>query len=128
MSAVTRGKFLLAAGSLMLIAVTQLGAQDGPTLRVNPFDRPEFVMTLGQVATPDRIEPVVELRLRATLVGDEGVIANINGRLLGVGDTYEGYTVQRIREGRVVMRSASDQLVLDVYLNQQPSLTEARRD
>ena len=85
----------------------------------NPFDRPDFVMNLGSPATvAQAIEPV-RLELRATMVGTGSAMANINGEILSVWQTYEGYRVIAIREGRVVLSKDGARLELNIYDRQQ---------
>jgi hypothetical protein len=131
MKARAQSIFAMLGGCIIAMALPRVLAQsNAASLRANPFDRPDFVMNLGRVTSPEitAFEPPVELALRATMVSGDGALANINGELLSVGQRIEGYRVARITEGRVLLRNGSEELVLDVYKRQRASEEEARRD
>ena len=92
---------LVSACHAMLICAAVPAQSDTAELKANPFDRPEFVLNLGQAEAPRLFEPTVELELRATMVTSNGALANINGEILSVGERIEDYRVARIVEGRV---------------------------
>ena len=114
---------------VMLFHACSLFAQtDAPRLKANPFDRPNFIMNLGEATATEIVERPTELLLRATMVTRNNALANINGELLSVGQRIEGYRVARITEGRAVLSNGTDQLVLDVYQSQRSSEQETDRD
>ena len=90
----------------------------GASLATNPFDRPGFVVNLGAVAPQGPMAPPSPLELRTTIVGNNSALANINGQILSVGDTYDGYRVASIREGRVVLAKDGERTELDIYARQ----------
>ena len=69
----------------------------------------------------------MRLELRATMVGSDSAMANINGQILSVWQTYEGYRVIAIREGRVVLSKDGERLELNIY-ERQRGVTEGREN
>lgn len=118
-------------GYILVLTSSSVIAQSNTVrLQANPFNRPGFVMNLGQAAAPAvaAIERPAELELRATMVASDAELANINGEVLRVGESIGGYRIVRITEGRVMLRNGSEDLVLDVYQNQRASETEDDSD
>jgi hypothetical protein len=105
---------LLALGSAALLAQEAVAP-----LRRNPFSRPDYVvaLTAAPVAEGGATSPVA-LELRATLVANGIRLANIDGEILAVGESYAGYRLVRIEEGRVTVRKDGERLVLDAYARQ----------
>ena len=112
----------------MFAALDSLAQTEAPRPRANPFDRPDFIMNLGEATETEIVVRPTQLLLRATMVTSNSALANINGELLSVGQRIEGYRVSRITEGRVVLYDGGDQLVLDVYQSQRESEQERRDD
>lgn len=118
----------LIGAAVLALAAVAAPAQDAPgSIRNNPFERPGFVISLGAPATPAQAAPPVRLELRATMVGSDSAMANINGEILSVWQTYEGYRVIAIREGRVVLSKDGERLELNIY-ERQRGVTEGRDD
>ena len=122
--------FITLSGACVMLmhAFGSFAQTDAPRLQANPFDRPNFIMNLGEAAFAEVVEQRAELTLRATMVTSNGALANINGELVSVGAQIEGYRVARITEGRAVLRSGADELVLDVYQSQRASQLENDSD
>ena len=115
----SRIAYLLAAAALPMLGNAQEPGQDGgAALATNPFDRPGFVVNLGEVASRGPLAPPSPLELRTTIVGTDSALANINGQILSVGDIYDGYRVASIREGRVVLTKDGERTELDIYARQ----------
>ena len=94
-------------------------AQDSPPqLRINPFTRPAYTLTLDAVARPVAQQVPIALELRATMVGPDSAYANINGRILSAGQGLEGYRVLWINEGRAMLVKDGERLLLNVYERQ----------
>ena len=95
-------RWLLAALLTLVAApgVRVLAQGEEVTLRHNPFTRPVLGDVAQRGAPAARTEPA-PLELRATLVGGGAPLANIDGKLLGVGDEIAGYRLARIGEGYV---------------------------
>lgn len=82
-----------------------LAAEDAPeALHRDPFDtsaiRPPALASTPE-QEPDAAEAAFELR--ATLVAKEQPFANLNGQILTVGETINGYRLREIAEGQVVL-------------------------
>jgi hypothetical protein len=75
-------------------------------------------MALDQAPLPAAVVQPLALDLRATLVAGDTALVNINGRILSIGEEYEGYRVLSIGEGRAVLSNSGERLVLDVYEKQ----------
>jgi hypothetical protein len=106
------------------VAVAQEGA-GAPTH--NPFDRPAFMIGSRNNAPPAPVATPVRLELRATLVTAGKALANINGEILTVGDSYEGYRVVHVEEGRAIVVKSGERQVLDVYERQTRSEPSGNR-
>ena len=104
--------------SLAGLSIVCLGgqAQELPeALTKNPFSRPSFMVELQDAPTPVFTVEPVELELIATLVSNGRSLANIDGEVLGLGDTYEGHRVTWIGEGRVVLVKDGEQTTLNLH-------------
>src|SRR5688500_9507800 len=87
----------------------------------NPFNRPAFTLALRSAGTPFAAPLPAMLALRATLVAEGLTLANIDGEILAVGETYAGYRVAAISEGQAVLVKDGERLILDVYVRQTTS-------
>jgi hypothetical protein len=108
--------------------VTCVGAQDGTAVppSQNPFNRPEFMLALRPAAENPLGAPPAALKLKATLVTNGLTLANIDGEILAVGQTYAGYRIAAIAEGRAVLVRDGERLVLDVF--EQQTATDGAHD
>lgn len=88
------------------------------TLATNPFDRPSFVLNLDESTTTGQMRVPLRLELRTTVVGADSALANINGQVVTVGETLDGYRVAAIREGRVILTKDGERIELDIYAQQ----------
>jgi hypothetical protein len=77
-------------------------------------------------AVPVLVAPPVALELRATLVSNGRPLANINGEVLAVGQSYEGHRLIYVEEGRAVLLRDGERVTLSVYDRQMES-NETRR-
>ena len=102
--------------ALLCVSAQAQGPVPVPTK--NPFDRPGFMVTLIDAA-PERASSPVRLELRATLVSSERMLANINGTILAPGDSFEGYRLEHVQEGRAIVSKEGERVTLDVYERQQ---------
>lgn len=89
-----------------------------PPLSANPFSRPGYTVALDSTPLPSVAARPVVLELRTTLVAGDSAMVNINGEILRIGEEYEGYRVQSISEGRVVLSYDGERLILNVYQQQ----------
>jgi hypothetical protein len=87
----------------------------------NPFNRPAFTLALRSAGTPLAGQLPAALALRATLVAEGLMLANIDGEILAVGETHAGYRVAAISEGQAVLVKDGERLILDVYARQTAS-------
>ena len=74
-----------------------------PELTHNPFDRPVLVTAVSRGSERGRSGswPFV---LQATLRSSAGSLANVGGRLIALGEEYEGYRLIRVGEGTATFR------------------------
>ncbi len=115
----SRLAYILAAAALPMLGNAQEPAESSDaTLATNPFDRPGFVVNLSEAAAPGPMSAPVRLELRTTVVGADSALANINGQVVTVGETLDGYRVAAIREGRVILTKDGERIELDVYAQQ----------
>jgi len=94
---------------------TVSGQEPPAGLTKNPFSRPDYMVVLQDAPAAIFAPEPVELRLIATLVSNGSPLANIDGEVLTTGDTYEGYRVLAIREGRVVLMKDGERTTLDLH-------------
>jgi len=115
-------KIAAAAFVLYMIGGTAVAQEAAPALKSNPFSRPAFVVDLPRAPAPLLVTQPAALELRTTLVGDGKALANINGEILAVGQSYENYRVLSIAEGRVVLSNDGERIALDLYEMQRGSV------
>jgi len=77
--------------------------EPAPALRNNPFHRPHLppATTLSPAASTREAAPSLELR--AILTDGDASLADINGRILSVGELFDGYRLTRVEERQAVM-------------------------
>jgi len=87
-----------------------VSAQPGPAegggiqpLHRDPFDA-SAILPPPLAAKPDQAtEAELTFELKATLVAKEHPLAHINGQILTVGETIDGYRLRQIGENQVVL-------------------------
>lgn len=101
---------LIATWPSLLIA-----ADAPPTLSHNPFSRPssEVVRVERDVIESDD-GSALTLPLQATMVGRASRLANVGGRILKLGDEYQGYRLVAIHERDAVFEK--DGRTMTVYV------------
>ena len=115
----SRLAYILAAAALPMLSHAQEPDQKvDATLATNPFDRPGFVLNLSEAVASGLTLAPVRLELRTTMVGADSALANINGQIVSVGETLDGYRVAAIREGRVIVTKDGERIELDIYAQQ----------
>jgi hypothetical protein len=78
-------------------------------LRRDPFRRP-VAETAGNAAAPEEWKP----ELRAILFDRQHPLVNIDGRILGVGESIQGYRLLRVEEREAVLNRNGKQLKLEL--------------
>ena len=105
--------------TLPMVGLVGLGAlaEEKQILHINPFKRPLLEnRTTGtgsggnseHTPAPPARPPVLE----ATLLGNRAPLARVNGKIVGPGDTIDGYTVTSIRSGEVLVSKNAKTFVL----------------
>lgn len=116
------------AMALLVLGGPALKAQEAaPPLSHNPFSRPPYMLALNAAPTAGEspTQPVA-LELRATLVAEGVAMANIDGEILAIGQSYAGYRLVHVEEGRVIVVKDGERMVLDVYTRQTGADTRSR--
>jgi hypothetical protein len=95
-----------------------LGASTPAQAGRDPFARPALPAPVAAAAADQALpsEPAPPPQLRAIMVGPRQSLANINGRILAVGEWFGDYRVVRIRERSVTLATrggAKSELALD---------------
>jgi hypothetical protein len=110
---------------LLMLAATWpsllVAADAPPTLSHNPFSRPSSEVIRVErdvVESDDGSAPT--LPLQATMVGRASRLANVGGRILRLGDDYQGYRLVAINERDAVFER--DGRTMTVYVK--PLLAE----
>ncbi len=122
------GPFLTSALLLVLIAAGAGGAEQGGTheLRHDPFVRPPILEEprpparpavaakkgAGPVSPTPAPEPPWEPQLRGTLLAGRGSVANVDGRVLGLGAETEGRRLVEVRERGAVFEKGGELVLL----------------
>jgi len=106
----------LACALGVIVSCVASGQERPDGLTKNPFSRPGYMVQLQEApaAAVFFTEPV-ELQLLATLVSSGRSLANLNGEVLAVGESYEGYRLLRVDEGRVVLLKDGERTTLDLH-------------
>lgn len=105
---------------LLLLMLTAVGAAAAPATALagrDPFARPARpAVALAEPAADLAAEPAARPQLRAVMLASGQALANISGRILGVGEWFGNYKVVRIRERSVTLAArggAKSELTLD---------------
>ncbi len=89
---------------ILLLASSAVAWDESSPVEIkrDPFDHPALVKQMEQKKKPV-IEETVNLKLKATLVAKQDSMANVNGVLLNLGESIEGYRLLRVNEGEAVL-------------------------
>ena len=83
----------------LLQAVAQAADEAGP-LRINPFVQPEVVADVAGTVVSGEEDSMV---LRGIMLAGEQSLANIGGKIVGIGQEINGYRVIAVNESNVVL-------------------------
>jgi len=76
------------------------------TLNHNPFNRPDVLRVKPQArqqsTAPAPAQQKIDFELTATLVSESTPMVVVDGKLLGIGDTIEGFELIAVTEGSAV--------------------------
>lgn len=103
------------ACSLGLMCSTVCAQENTVGLSKNPFSRPTYMVELQEAPSAVFVAEPLELRLMATLVSNGRPLANIDGEVLALGDTYEGYRLTWIGDGRIILMKDGERTTLDLH-------------
>lgn len=84
---------------VLLQGVALANDSDGP-LHINPFLQPRTVASTSKTAQSD---DGVSMQLRGIMLAGEHSLANIGGKIVGVGDEINGYRLIAVNERGVVL-------------------------
>jgi hypothetical protein len=105
------------------IALLALGAGvpavAAPPLAKNPFVRPQLAEQLVTVAG-NVDEPLPPLELRAVLVAGAASSVNVGGRIVRVGEQYDGYELISVSEDGAVFGQADRRLHVPLQAQRAP--------
>lgn len=74
-----------------------------PTLTVNPFSRPAWLSDARTASTGQLTTPNADgIDLRATLMAGKASLANVGGKIIGIGEEVDGYKLVSIDESAAV--------------------------
>ncbi|MGB5579145.1 MAG: hypothetical protein WBM68_01150 [Woeseia sp.] len=90
-------------------------ADELPEIRQNPFARPSSVVIADEeprsfAETGTR----TSLDLRATMVSDQGSLANVAGKVVSPGETVQGFTLLRVHEDRAIFDYQGERVTIYV--------------
>ncbi|MGI9234052.1 MAG: hypothetical protein ACR2RD_10515 [Woeseiaceae bacterium] len=96
---------LLLASLLTPWSTSSLAADGPPALSHNPFSRPPSdVIRIDRDVSQDDDDSDQPIPLRATMIGKQNRLANVEGRILKSGDEFQGYRLVNIQEQYAVFR------------------------
>jgi len=84
---------------LLLQGAAHAGGGTGP-LHINPFVRPEMAPTVGGKASS---VDGVSMELRGVMLAGDHSLANIGGRVVGIGEDINGYRLITVSEYNAVL-------------------------
>ena len=92
-----RGTVLVAVLALTPLTAAPLRAQAPPELRFDPFRPPPAAIAPDD--SPPARRPAIRFEpvLRSTVVAGERSLANLGGRILALGEEFEGYRLVAVR-------------------------------
>lgn len=96
--------FLLCLFPLLLVCTSGVVADETAyVLQSNPFARP-FVEKLEQRGSVQAPEPsaLAGLQLRAVMTAGPESLANVDGKIVGIGEEIEGYTLVSVENEKAV--------------------------
>jgi hypothetical protein len=108
---------LLWIGLLTLLTSAPLAARE----RSNPFAQPNHLVTSTNRENISNANP--ELKLKAVMPGEKG-LANIGGKVMRIGDVYEGYELISVTQLGARLRRGEQILELEL----RPVLAQAQRN
>jgi hypothetical protein len=112
---------------LSALLLTTLHADAQAQVRRDPFARPAAAVAIAAAAGSDAATvapaPPAPPRLRAVMYEPGKSLANIDGRILAVGDSFDDYRVTAIgeRSATLTRRGARSAIVLVLVLDQESS-------
>ena len=102
-------------GALLAIASPRLALAEGRTLQHDPFARPPLtIQAAAPAARPagPAVEPKRALKLQAVLVAGPASMANVDGVMVRVGDTVQGYRLLAVHERGAVFEKNKTQITI----------------
>ncbi|MCP4407752.1 MAG: hypothetical protein GY807_08325 [Gammaproteobacteria bacterium] len=81
-----------------------LAEDDAPQLKHNPFKQPDLRAVADNSRDDDSLSDQVgsQLELRATLTLGNKSLANVGGKIIGIGEQVDGYRLLAVDEGVAV--------------------------
>lgn len=110
-----RAVYTIGPGLAAMLLASQTWAAEVETLHHDPFRHPLLHRTIS--AAKKSKNPHVagrKLQLRATLVADKQSLANINGKIVSLGNRIEGFRLVKIQQGKVMLLKNGRQLTLTI--------------
>ena len=91
------------------VGMANSGERQPPGLDHNPFSRPAILAAPAQqpgTQQPDIGKPLEDRELSATLVSEGMPLVIIDGELLELGESIDGYRLVGVRQGKAVFEKA----------------------
>lgn len=91
------------------VGMANSGERQPPGLDHNPFSRPAILAAPAQqpgTQQPDIGKPLEDRELSATLVSERMPLVIIDGELLELGESIDGYRLVGVRQGKAVFEKA----------------------
>ena len=91
-------------------------ANDSSVLNTNPFIKPNslLVNTNSNNSNADKQYSQTEIQLHATLYSEDQSLANVNGKIIFVGEEINGYKLISVGEGVAIFKKNGEEITLSV--------------
>jgi hypothetical protein len=104
----------LFAGILASLATACRAEEPHTVLQTNPFERPAIVEKQENTAMNSNRPATPTLQLRATMQAGSRSLADISGKIIGIGQKIDGYRLVSVGERSVVLSKNGSSKTLSV--------------
>jgi hypothetical protein len=116
-----------ALAALAAVASAPCALAQGRVLQHDPFARPQlgFVPAAGPSAPVPKRTPPPKLKLTGVVVAGAGSMANVDGIIVRVGESIQGYRLVTVHERTAIFEKNNAHFTLSITPMQEPRLPPA---
>lgn len=110
-------RLLILAIGLCLSTLTPVAAEQQIRLKFDPFNRPDLETLPKPIAVKieeEKLPDVWEARLYATIRSGSNSLANVNGNIIAIGESIEGYRLVEVHERIAVFMKKGKRYILNL--------------